>query len=211
MSGTRFSIVVHGHQPPGNFDSVFRRGVAQCYLPFFELLEEFPAVRLTVHFSGSLLEWLERNDPRVIELLQRLVARGQVEPAAAGLFEPVLALLPTGDRVNQLQAHRAMLRRLFGVDTHTGWLTERIWMQEIAASLHDGGIDIVPLDDLLQFSESLGNLLVRLGGSGGRILRANGNCDGQQNDDKRTTESEHRHHLVRTLVSARRQLAPVNK
>lgn len=155
MSHTRFSLVVHGHQPPGNFDSVFRRGVAECYLPFFELLDQFPAVRLTVHFSGSLLEWLERNDPRVIEVMQRLVARGQVEPAAAGLFEPVLALLPPGDRVNQLQAHRALLRRLFGVDTHTGWLTERIWMQEIAASLHDGGIEVVPLDDLHFLSAGL--------------------------------------------------------
>ncbi|MEZ4552591.1 MAG: alpha-amylase/4-alpha-glucanotransferase domain-containing protein [Dehalococcoidia bacterium] len=152
---TRFSIVVHGHQPPGNFDSVFQRGVAQCYLPFFELLEQFPAVRMTVHFSGSLLEWLDRHDPRVIEALQRLVARGQVEPAAAGLFEPVLALLPPGDRVNQLLAHRAMLQRLFGVDTQTGWLTERIWMQEIAASLHDGGIGVVPLDDLHFLSAGL--------------------------------------------------------
>lgn len=152
---TRFSMVVHGHQPPGNFDSVYRRGVEQCYRPFFELLEEFPDVRLTMHFSGSLLEWLERNDPSVIELLQRLVARGQVEPAAAGLFEPVLALLPPGDRVNQLRAHRAMLRRLFGVDAHTGWLTERIWMQEIAASLHDGGIEVVPLDDLHFLSAGL--------------------------------------------------------
>ncbi|MBX7111339.1 MAG: DUF1926 domain-containing protein [Dehalococcoidia bacterium] len=152
---TTLSLVVHGHQPPGNFDSVFRRGVAQCYLPFFELLEEFPDVRLSVHFSGSLLEWLEQNDPRVIELLQRLAERGQVEPAAAGLFEPVLALLPNADRVNQLLAHRALLKRLFGVDTHTGWLTERIWMQEIAATLHDGGIEVVPLDDLHFLSAGL--------------------------------------------------------
>lgn len=153
---TRFSIVVHGHQPPGNFDSVFRRGVAQCYLPFFEVLEAFPGIRLSVHFSGSLLEWLERNDPRVIETMRRLVERGQVEPVAAGLFEPVLALLPQGDRVNQLQAHRALLRRLFGVDARTGWLTERIWMQEITASLHDGGIEVVPLDDLHFLSAGLG-------------------------------------------------------
>ncbi len=145
---TRFSFVVHGHQPPGNFDSVFRRAVAQCYGPFFEVLEQFPEVRVSVHFSGSLLEWLEQHDPSVIEAMRRLVERGQVEPVAAGLYEPVLALLPQRDRVAQLRAHRALLRRLFGVDTHVGWLTERIWMQELAATLHDGGIEVVSLDDL---------------------------------------------------------------
>lgn len=145
---TRFSFVVHGHQPPGNFDSVFRRAVAQCYGPFFDVLEEFPDVRVSVHFSGSLLEWLEQHDPSVIEAMRRLVGRGQVEPVAAGLYEPVLALLPQRDRVAQLRAHRALLRRLFGVDPHVGWLTERIWMQELAATLHDGGIEVVSLDDL---------------------------------------------------------------
>ncbi len=159
---TPFSLVVHAHQPPGNFDSVFRRAVAQCYAPFFELLSQFPDIRISVHYSGSLLEWLEQNDPSVIDAMRRLVERGQVEPVAAGLYEPVLALLPPRDRVGQLQAHRALLRRLFGVDTHVGWLTERIWTQDLAATLHDGGIEVVSLDDLHFLSAGLA--LDELGG-----------------------------------------------
>ncbi|MEX2229455.1 MAG: alpha-amylase/4-alpha-glucanotransferase domain-containing protein, partial [Dehalococcoidia bacterium] len=143
----KLSLVVHAHQPPGNFDSVFHEGVDRCYGPFLDLLDEFDHVRASLHFSGSLLEWLERHAPERVEQLRRLVARGQVEPVAAGMYEPVLALLPAHDRAAQLRAHRSYLRRLFGVDTHTGWLTERVWEPSLAADLVDGGIDVVPLDE----------------------------------------------------------------
>ncbi len=143
----RLSLVVHAHQPPGNFDSVFHEGVDRCYGPFLDLLEEHPHVRMSLHFSGSLLEWLEANAPERVAQVRRLVERGQVEPVAAGLYEPVLALLPPHDRAGQLRAHRALLRRLFGADTHTGWLTERVWEPSMVRALRAGGIDTVTLDE----------------------------------------------------------------
>jgi len=39
------------------------------------------------------------------------------------------------------------LRRLVGADTHTGWLTERVWEPSLAGDLVDGGIGGGPLDD----------------------------------------------------------------
>jgi 4-alpha-glucanotransferase len=127
---------------------VVQEAVDRCYRPFFDLLQEFPAIRISSHFSGSLLEWIEAHEPRLLDTMRELVDRGQVEPMAAGLYEPVLALLPPRDRVNQVRAHRALLERLFGVAPTVAWLTERVWTQEIAGDLVDAGIESVTLDDL---------------------------------------------------------------
>ncbi|MEZ4502653.1 MAG: alpha-amylase/4-alpha-glucanotransferase domain-containing protein [Dehalococcoidia bacterium] len=143
----KFSIVVHAHQPPDNYDSVFEEGLERSYGPFFNLLEAMPEVRISAHFSGSLLEWLERHQPAFVRQFRRLVDRGQVELVAAGMQEPVLALLPEHDRANQVLAHRAYLRRLFGADATVGWLTERVWTPEIAQDLAKAGIEAVALDE----------------------------------------------------------------
>ena len=143
----RFAFCVHAHQPPGNFDWVFRAAVDKSYRPFFELLEAHPAMRVSAHFSGSLLEWLEANDGAFIDLVRGQVERGQVELVTAGLYEPVLALLPPHDRANQVLAHRAYLERLLGADTHVGWLTERVWQPELARDLASAGVRAVALDD----------------------------------------------------------------
>ena len=143
----RFSILVHGHQPPDNYDWVFHEAIEKAYAPFFALLDEFRWLRVSVHFSGSLLEWIERNNPAFIDWMRTLVERGQVELVTAGLYEPVLALIPPHDRANQILAHRAYLRRLFGADTTIAWLTERVWQQPIVEDLVAAGITAVPLDD----------------------------------------------------------------
>ena len=148
-------LVLHAHQPPGNFDSVFEHGFEVCYGPVLDLIEERPDLRLSMHWSGSLLEWTEKHRPGRIDQIRRLVQRGQVEVVAAGMYEPVLSLLPKRDRVGQLKAHRAYLERLFGVDATTGWLTERVWEPSLASDLAEGGIRAVTLDDRHFFSAGL--------------------------------------------------------
>lgn len=151
------SLVLHAHQPPGNFDAVFEHGFRVCYGPVLDLLEERPDVRLSMHWSGSLLEWTEQRRPDRIEQIRRLVERRQVEMVAAGMYEPVLSLLPRRDRIGQLNAHRAYLRDLFGVDATTGWLTERVWEPSLASDLVAGGIHAVTLDDRHFFSAGIGD------------------------------------------------------
>ncbi|MGE3856606.1 MAG: alpha-amylase/4-alpha-glucanotransferase domain-containing protein [Dehalococcoidia bacterium] len=140
-------MLFHAHQPPDNYDFVFEEAVTRSYGPFIELLETLPEMRVSAHFSGSLLEWLEQHDAAFISRLRALVERGQVEVVAAGLQEPVLALLPVHDRANQILAHRAYTRRLLGADGTLAWLTERVWTPEIAGDLARAGIEAVALDE----------------------------------------------------------------
>lgn len=141
------SLVLHAHQPPGNFDSVFEHGMKTCYGPVLDLIEERRVLRLSMHWSGPLLEWMEIHTPERIDQIRRLVEGGQVELVAAGMYEPVLSLLPRRDRVGQLRAHRAYLARRFGVDATVGWLTERVWEPSLVSDLVEGGIAAVTLDD----------------------------------------------------------------
>ncbi len=143
----KFALCLHAHQPPGNFDSVFRECFDQGYGPFLDLLEQHPGIRVSLHISGPLLEWIEQHEPGYLEQLRALVQQERVEPVTAGLYEPVLSLWPSRDRVGQVRAHRAELRRLLGRDASVGWLTERVWEQALTADLVDAGIEIAPLDD----------------------------------------------------------------
>src|SRR5512144_1538723 len=95
------ALTVLNHQPGGNFGSVFDDVYGQAYLPMPEALERHPAVHLSLHSSGPLLDWLRAERPEFIARLATLVARDQVEILGGGYYEPVLASLPERDRIGQ--------------------------------------------------------------------------------------------------------------
>ena len=96
------ALTLHNHQPIGNFGWVFADVFEQAYKPMVEALMRHPKVRLGLHYTGPLLEWLRAERPEFITALRTLVDREQVEIVGGGLYEPVLASLPERDRVGQL-------------------------------------------------------------------------------------------------------------
>ncbi|HXL38353.1 MAG TPA: hypothetical protein VN954_14265, partial [Ktedonobacteraceae bacterium] len=48
-------LVIHNHQPVGNFPWVFQQVYEESYLPMIEALEHYSKVRLALHYTGSLL------------------------------------------------------------------------------------------------------------------------------------------------------------
>ena len=63
MKRINFIFGIHNHQPIGNFDFVFQDAYEKSYLPFLNVLEKFPSIKMAIHFTGILLEWLKRNQP----------------------------------------------------------------------------------------------------------------------------------------------------
>ena len=147
MPPVRFLFGVHVHQPVGNFDHVFAEHVDHAYLPFLAALAERQVLPVALHVSGPLLEWMEAHDRRYLDLVGRLAADGQVELLLSGFDEPILAALPRADRLEQIGWMRDALRRLFGVEASSLWLTERVWEAELAADLADAGVAGVLVDD----------------------------------------------------------------
>jgi len=95
------SLLIHAHQPVGNFEDVIEECCQNAYLPFVQMLEKHPAIRVGLHYSGSLLTWIEKNHPEYFVQVRRLVQRGQVEMVGGGFYEPILPVIPPQDQVNR--------------------------------------------------------------------------------------------------------------
>jgi alpha-amylase len=147
MKTIRFALVLHAHQPTGNFDHVFREAFERCYLPFLDEVEKHPSIPFTLHYSGILLEWLEEHETAYVSRLAKLVGRGQVELLGSGFGEPILVMLSDADRQGQIRAMSAYLEKRFGAGPRGAWLTERVWEQCLAHDLAEAGLEYSMVDD----------------------------------------------------------------
>jgi len=138
---------VHAHQPVGNFESVLDDAHARCYGPFIRVMHEYPDFRFAIHISGWLLEYMLEHFPDDMALLKEMVARDQAELFGAGFTEPVLASIPTRDRIGQITQLSQYLQEKLGEAPRGAWLTERVWESSVVPALADSGIKYVTVDD----------------------------------------------------------------
>ncbi len=143
----RFCFGLHLHQPVGNFDHVFQQHLDEVYRPLLRALVGGEATPVAFHVSGPLLEWLEQHAGAFVDELGVHVQDGRVELLCAGHDEPILAVLPVADRVEQIARHREHLQRRFGVAVHGLWLTERVWEPDLPVALAEAGVTFALVDD----------------------------------------------------------------
>jgi 4-alpha-glucanotransferase len=141
------ALAIHNHQPVGNFGWVFAEVFEQAYRPMLDAIERHPGVRLSLHYTGPLLEWLRAERPEFVARLRALVNGGQVELLGGGLYEPVLASLPERDRVAQLRRMADELQAMTGRRPQGAWLAERVWEPDLPTSLVAAGYRWTILDD----------------------------------------------------------------
>ncbi|MGI8703570.1 MAG: alpha-amylase/4-alpha-glucanotransferase domain-containing protein [Candidatus Limnocylindrales bacterium] len=146
-AGIALALVLHNHQPVGNFGWVVEEVYHQAYEPMIGALERHPTIRMGLHYSGPVLDWLRQERPETLERIQTLVTRGQVETLCGGYYEPVLASLPDADWAGQLLRMANELEVLFGERPHGAWLAERVWEPSLARDLARAGYQYTVLDD----------------------------------------------------------------
>src|SRR6476660_6220534 len=137
----RFVFGLHDHQPVGNFDGVFEQAYRDGYEPFLSLSERFPEIRISLHHSGCLLEWLVAHRPEYVARVRSLVQSGQVEILGGAFFEPILSMIPSWDREGQVTSYTDYLRDLYGCTVRGLWLAERVWEPELVSDLARAGIE----------------------------------------------------------------------
>jgi alpha-amylase len=147
MGKLKFLFGIHNHQPLGNFDHVFEEVYRQCYLPYFEVLQQFPKLKTTAHFSGCLLEWLKAHHSEYLETIGGLVQGGQLELLSGGFYEPILSSLPEEDAIGQIRMMNDFLEAEFGCRPQGLWLTERIWSPHLPKIIAQAGIRYTIVDD----------------------------------------------------------------
>jgi len=143
----RFSLVLHNHQPVGNFEHVFEQAYQRSYRPFLDVFERYDSIKISLHVSGSLMEWLDARHADYIDRLVALVRRGRVEILGGAFYEPILAMLPSRDRVGQIRDYTNWLEKRLGTVVRGMWIPERIWEQSYTRDLVDAGIEYTVLDD----------------------------------------------------------------
>ena len=141
-------LLVHAHQPCGNFGHVFEQSYAHCYSPFLEVLEKHPSIHMGLHYSGSLLTWVEEHHPEYFERLKTLVGHGQVELVGGGFYEPILISIPPADQQEQIARLTDYLEHHFGRRPSGAWLAERVWEPQLASALAQAGVGYTVLDDI---------------------------------------------------------------
>ncbi|MBD3379982.1 MAG: DUF1926 domain-containing protein [Candidatus Omnitrophica bacterium] len=152
-SHAKFAMAFHCYQPVDNFGWEYSKACKKAYLPFLRVLEKHPSVKATLHYSGNLLLWMEKESPEFLDVLKLLLERGQVELMGGGCYEPILAVLPEEERVRQVRANEEVVRALFGVSPAGVWLAEKVWESSLADTLSSLGVRFTILDDH-QFSLS---------------------------------------------------------
>ena len=147
MPDFQLVLLIHAHQPVGNFDDVFERAYQQSYSPFIDVLSRHPAIRVGLHYSGPLLEWIERAHPEYFDRLRELIRRGQVEMVGGGFYEPILVAIPPKDRGEQIARFSDYISKHFEARPRGAWLTERVWEPQIPSSLAPAGVEYTLVDD----------------------------------------------------------------
>lgn len=143
----RLCLVLHNHQPIGNFDHVFEMAFRDSYLPFLDVFESYPDLRLSLHTSGSLMEWLDRHHPAYVDRLASLVKADRIEIIGGAFFEPILTMLSPHDRVGQIVRYSQWLRERLGATIRGAWIPERVWEANLTSDLASADIEYTVLDD----------------------------------------------------------------
>ncbi len=146
----RFHLVllIHAHQPCGNFGHVLEKAYKDSYLPFIELLEKHPGVHMGLHYSGPLLTWIEEHRPAYFARLKALVRSGQVELIGGGFYEPILVSIPPDDQREQITRLAAYLEEHFGHRPTGAWIAERVWEPQLPSALAAASVNYTLVDDI---------------------------------------------------------------
>jgi len=140
-------IVFHFHQPVDNFDFVIEDCYKKSYEPLIDNIYQYEDIKITLHFSGNLLEWLLNHKPEFIEKIKIMAKRGQIEIIGGGYYEPIFAIIPYRDKIAQIKKLSDLIKKEFGLEINGAWLSERVWEPTYPSFLNDVGLKYVIVDD----------------------------------------------------------------
>ncbi len=140
-------IVIHFHQPVGNFPWVIEDCYKKSYKPLIENIFNHPKVKITLHFSGNLLEWFINNKPDLIDKIKKMAERKQIEIIGGGYYEPIYAIIPHRDKIAQMNKLSELIKKEFGLEVNGAWLSERVWEPNYPSFLSEVGLKYVIVDD----------------------------------------------------------------
>ncbi|MBQ0044107.1 MAG: glycoside hydrolase family 57 protein [Bacteroidales bacterium] len=124
--------------------TIVRRIAERCYLPANAMLLDMinasnGQFKVAFSISGSVLEQFDRHCPEVIESFKKLVDTGCVELLAETYNHSLVSLAsPIGFKM-QVEKHKEIIQKYFGVTPVTFRNTELIYSDAIGAQVYEMG------------------------------------------------------------------------
>ncbi len=134
-------------QPVGTDEGRIEETYQRAYKPFLRASYNRPEIPITLHYSGYLLQWLDKHHSEFTDVLSEMGGRKQVELLGGAFYDPVLALIPRPDRLGQIERMTTHLRKRFGRRPRGAWITGQIWEPSLPSLLRTSGIDYTFLCD----------------------------------------------------------------
>ncbi|UCD54825.1 MAG: DUF1926 domain-containing protein [Candidatus Omnitrophota bacterium] len=148
MEKINFLMGLHCHQPVDNFKNIFEEAYNKSYEPFLTVLARHPKIKLSLHYSGSVLDWIFENKPEFFKKIRKLIDARQVEILTGGYFEPILPMIPADDAKGQIEILTDAIKKQFNFSPSGIWLAERVWDPGLSSIFKDlSNIRYAILDD----------------------------------------------------------------
>ena len=144
-------LCTSGHLTSGTGEAEFEALYQNEIKPLVLALEKHPKINFVFYYSGVLLYWIERKHSELFMLLGELLYRRQVEILGGGFYNPALNLIPSIDKIGQIEMLNTYIRRHFGRRPQGCWLPSLSWEQDLVGSLTSCGMSYTFLDES-QFS-----------------------------------------------------------
>ena len=93
------------------------------------------------------MEWLDARHPEYLDHLAELVAGGRIEIVGGPFYEPILAMIPSRDRIGQIRRYCQWLTSRLHATVRGMWMPERVWEQSYTRDLVAAGVEYTLLDD----------------------------------------------------------------
>ena len=127
MQNLGLILCIANTQPPGTSGAEVRRACERAYFPLLDMLDEHPALLVSMHWSGQLLEWMEMHAPERLGQLVKLVQSGRVEVLGGLHGGAVLPSLPERDAVGQVQVSLRWWKQHADQRIRGAWLPYHAW------------------------------------------------------------------------------------
>lgn len=119
-----------------NNEKIFRKVADKSYRPMNALLEKLlathPDFKVSLSITGTFIDQALAWAPDVIDSFKRLVDTGRVEIVAETYYHSLAFFYSRNEFERQVEAHRAKVREIFGVETSVFRNTELAYNNELA-------------------------------------------------------------------------------
>ncbi|HDQ14269.1 MAG TPA: DUF1926 domain-containing protein, partial [Sediminispirochaeta sp.] len=149
MRKLKLVLGTYNSPPVGTSLDQFEKAYQYSYKPFLTLLYKYAMLKGAFHFSGTLLEWLDDKHPEFIMVLNEMVKRKQVELIGGGFYSPIFPIIPSKDRIGQIELLTTLIRKKFGKRPRGCWITEGVWEPTLTSTIKNSGMEYLFLDDKL--------------------------------------------------------------